>query len=196
MKMTSVKPANPKPVSVMPPPPTNASPHAQADALLRQLGAVDAAGRPTARGQAMATLPVHPRLAAMGRAGIDRGAGWTAAVLAALLEERDIVRGRPEERPADLVSGLVLLILRQVMPIAARLAGGVALASHGVMGAAASRGLSAMRSGGSYAGRSMLDRAAIGYEGWRSGSTGSARALATAAPGKVTPVWRSAGRGG
>ena len=44
-----------------------------------------------------------------------------------------------------LVSGLVLLILRQVMPIAARLAGGVALASHGVMGAAASRGLGAAR---------------------------------------------------
>ena len=68
-----------------------------------------------------------------------------------------------------LVAGLVLLILRQVMPIAARLAGGVALASHGVMGAAAARGLGAARGAGSYAGRSMLDRAAIGYESWRTG---------------------------
>jgi type IV secretion system protein VirB6 len=99
-----------------------------------------------------------------------------------------------------LVAGLVLLILRQVMPIAARLSGGVALASQGVMGAATARGLGLARSGGSYAGRSMLDRAAIGYEGWRSG--GSARAAAAslgapaAGPAKVTPVWRSAGRGG
>jgi type IV secretion system protein VirB6 len=87
-----------------------------------------------------------------------------------------------------LVAGLVLLILRQVMPIAARLSGGVALASQGVMGAAASRGLGALRSGGAYAGRSVLDRAAIGYEGWRTGSAGSGAV-------KVTPVWRSAGRG-
>jgi type IV secretion system protein VirB6 len=95
-----------------------------------------------------------------------------------------------------LVAGLVLLILRQVMPIAARLAGGVALASHGVMGAAAARGIGAMRSGGSYAGRSMLDRAAIGYESWRTGRTGGSLAAASVMPGKVTPVWRSAGRGG
>ena len=99
-----------------------------------------------------------------------------------------------------LVAGLVLLILRQVMPIAARLSGGVALASQGVLGAAAARGLGAMRGGGSYVGRSMLDRAAVGYESWRSGSAGGGSASALAArsvvPGKVTPLWRSAGRGG
>ncbi len=93
--------ARPADVPLVEQPP--AGPIAQAESLLRQLGAVDAAGRPTARGRAMAALPVHPRLAAMVLAGIDRGAGWTAAVLAALLEERDIVRGRPEERPTDLV---------------------------------------------------------------------------------------------
>jgi type IV secretion system protein VirB6 len=99
-----------------------------------------------------------------------------------------------------LVSGLVLLILRQVMPIAARLAGGVALASHGVMGAAASRGLGAARGAGSYAGRSMLDRATIGFQSWTAGRSGSGAvtslAPASAMAGKVTPVWRSAGRGG
>ena len=99
-----------------------------------------------------------------------------------------------------LVSGLVLLILRQVMPIAARLAGGVALASHGVMGAAASRGLGAARGASSSAGRSMLDRAAVGYQSWTTGRAGSGSvtslSAATAMPGKVTPVWRSAGRGG
>jgi len=76
----------------------------QAAALLRSLGAIDDRGRPTRRGRAMAGLPVHPRLAAMVLAGDEAGAGWTASVLAALLEERDIVRGRPEERPADLVA--------------------------------------------------------------------------------------------
>ena len=99
-----------------------------------------------------------------------------------------------------LVSGLVLLILRQVMPIAARLAGGVALASHGVMGAAASRGLVAARGAGSSAGRSMLDRATVGFQSWTAGRAGSGAvttlAPASAMPGKVTPVWRSAGRGG
>jgi ATP-dependent helicase HrpB len=74
----------------------------QAVALLRELGAIDDAGRPTPSGRAMAALPVHPRLAAMVLAGADAGSGWTAAVLAALLEERDIVRGRPQDRSADL----------------------------------------------------------------------------------------------
>ncbi|MGN6696146.1 MAG: ATP-dependent helicase HrpB [Aquihabitans sp.] len=76
----------------------------QAIALLRALGAIDDRGRPTARGRAMAALPVHPRLAAMVLAGHDAGAGWAASVVAALLEERDVVRGRPHERPADLVA--------------------------------------------------------------------------------------------
>lgn len=76
----------------------------QAVALLRSLDAIDDGGRPTPRGRAMAGLPVHPRLAAMVLAGDEAGRGWTAAVVAALLEERDIVRGRPEERPADVVA--------------------------------------------------------------------------------------------
>ena len=73
-----------------------------------------------------------------------------------------------------LVAGLVLLILRQVMPIAARLAGGVALTSFGVLGAAASRGL-----GGS--GR-LGARAA--------GALAGSLPARAAGPGTVTPVWR------
>ena len=73
-----------------------------------------------------------------------------------------------------LVAGLVLLILRQVMPIAARLAGGVALASHGVMGAAAARGLGMAKSGGSQVGRSLVERAA-----------------SASAASKVAPAWRA-----
>jgi ATP-dependent helicase HrpB len=88
-------------VPLVEPPPAGAL--AQAGALLAELGALDDRGRPTSRGRAMAALPVHPRLAAMVLAGEAEGVGWTAAILAALLEERDLVRGRPDERPADLV---------------------------------------------------------------------------------------------
>ena len=101
-----------------------------------------------------------------------------------------------------LVAGLVLLILRQVMPIAARLAGGVALSSFGVMGAVAQRGVGGVGKAGSFAGRSALDRAAIGYESWRMGRTGRAGQTAGAAggslstPSRVTPAWRGVGRGG
>ena len=92
--------AGPDELPLVEPPPLGGLERAMA--LLRRLGAVDERGRATARGRAMADLPVHPRLAAMVLAGIDRKVGWTAAVLAALLEERDVLRGRPEHRPVDL----------------------------------------------------------------------------------------------
>ena len=100
-----------------------------------------------------------------------------------------------------LVAGLVLLILRQVMPIAARLAGGVALSSFGLASAVTLRGVSVAGRSGSFVGRSVLDRAAVRYDAWQSGRSGqSGRAgssgAASAAPSKVTPVWRAAGRGG
>ncbi|MFV0410915.1 MAG: ATP-dependent helicase HrpB [Paracoccus sp. (in: a-proteobacteria)] len=60
----------------------------EARALLRDLGALDAAGRITAYGRALAALPVHPRTAHM----LTR-AGRPAADLAALIEDRDPLRG-------------------------------------------------------------------------------------------------------
>ena len=71
-----------------------------------------------------------------------------------------------------LVAGLVLLILRQVMPIAARLAGGVALSSFGLASAVTQRGVSGAGRSGSFVGRSVLDRAAVGYDAWQSGRSG------------------------
>ena len=56
--------------------------------LLAGLGALDDGGRVTAHGRALAGLPVHPRL---GHMLLEGGAG--AAALAALLEERDPMRG-------------------------------------------------------------------------------------------------------
>ncbi|SOB94336.1 ATP-dependent helicase HrpB [Rhodobacter maris] len=64
---------------------------AEARALLESLGALDA-GRITAHGKALAALPLHPRLAHM-----LVMAGPEAAPLAALLEERDPIRGAPAD---------------------------------------------------------------------------------------------------
>jgi ATP-dependent helicase HrpB len=63
---------------------------AEAQAVLRMLGALDAAGRITDHGRALAKLPLHPRLAHM----VARG-GPRAPLLAALLAERDPMRGAP-----------------------------------------------------------------------------------------------------
>ena len=54
----------------------------QATGLLKLLGALDADGRLTPKGAAMAKLPMHPRLAQMSGCG-----GETAALLAAIIEE-------------------------------------------------------------------------------------------------------------
>lgn len=66
----------------------NPGAYAQARALLSQLGALDAEGRITDHGRHLATLPVHPRLGHMLAC-----AGKQAAPLAALLGERDPLRG-------------------------------------------------------------------------------------------------------
>lgn len=63
---------------------------AEARALLALLGAIDENGRMTDHGQALAKLPLHPRLAHMLTL-----AGPDAALLAALIAERDPLRGAP-----------------------------------------------------------------------------------------------------
>ena len=80
------------------PPPAGAL--AAGSALLAQLGALDAAGRITDLGRRMAALGAHPRLAAMMLTAGDPARQALAAEIAALLEERDPMRGR--EPPADI----------------------------------------------------------------------------------------------
>jgi len=103
--------ADPAGLAFLDPPPARALEEGRA--LLVALGAIDGSGRPTARGRAMADLPLHPRLARMvvGSVGrdLDPGLGWTACVLAALLEDRDVLRGHPDDLPTDVAERVVLI---------------------------------------------------------------------------------------
>lgn len=89
------------------PPPPGAL--AQGRELLTTLGALDADHKLTTRGQAMLALGTHPRLARMLLAARDHDVGSTGCALAALLGERDLLRGRPGERNPDLRTRLELL---------------------------------------------------------------------------------------
>ncbi|MCK6452299.1 MAG: ATP-dependent helicase HrpB [Alphaproteobacteria bacterium] len=70
------------------PPPEGA--FAEARGLLRELEAIDADGRLTPHGKALARLPLPPRLAHMVLAGAARGQGKLAAYVAVLLTERGL----------------------------------------------------------------------------------------------------------
>ncbi len=78
------------------PPPRKAL--ASAHQLLTTLSAVDAGGRITDIGRSMLRLPVHPRLARM----IVAEPTPLGCVLAVLIDERDVLRGRPDELSSDL----------------------------------------------------------------------------------------------
>lgn len=85
---------------------------AEARDLLAMLGAVDEAGALTKLGRTMVPLPLHPRLARMVAGAREIGHGRLACTLAALLDERDVLRGRPNELPADLGLRLELVLDR------------------------------------------------------------------------------------
>jgi len=70
----------------------------RAETLLRDLGAL-AGGGLTADGKVMAALPLHPRLARLVLAGHRNGHLEGAALLAALLAERDPFRSRAGDAP-------------------------------------------------------------------------------------------------
>jgi ATP-dependent helicase HrpB len=78
---------------------------AQARALLRDLYALDEDDSITPLGRTMLGLPVHPRLARM--VAVDRSS--LACVVATLVEERDIFRGRSDDLPADLALRVAVL---------------------------------------------------------------------------------------
>lgn len=71
-----------------------------ADALLRDLGAIDATGRITARGQRMRRSAAHPRQARVALAAAELGAARSGCAVAALLGERPIALERRTGEPA------------------------------------------------------------------------------------------------
>ncbi|KWR84131.1 ATP-dependent helicase HrpB [Pseudomonas citronellolis] len=79
--------------------------YAQARELLARLGALNDSGALNAHGQAMAELPAHPRIAHLLLRGQALGLGSLACDVAALLGERDILRGAG----ADLHERMALL---------------------------------------------------------------------------------------
>lgn len=89
-------------------PPPGAA-YAQALDLLRRLGALDEHMRITSHGREMLQLRMHPRLAHMLVRSRELDAMPLACDLAALLSERDILRGRSDERDADIHVRLELL---------------------------------------------------------------------------------------
>ncbi len=97
--------AAPTDLAFLDPPPAGTL--AAGRALLRELDALDSEGRITPMGRAMARMGTHPRLARLLLAAADEGEKALAADLAALLEERDPIRGR--EAPSDINHRLELL---------------------------------------------------------------------------------------
>jgi ATP-dependent helicase HrpB len=97
-------------LALLDPPPSRALDEARQ--LLAELGALDAEGRPTDLGRAMTGIGVHPRLARMILDAIPSGDGALACMLAALLDDRDILRGRPDDLPVDLAERVRLLVDR------------------------------------------------------------------------------------
>ena len=82
---------------------------AAAAALLERLGAFDADRRITAHGRDMALLGVHPRLAHLLLRSRELGMLSLGALLAALLSERDLVRGGAAGADADIRTRLELV---------------------------------------------------------------------------------------
>jgi ATP-dependent helicase HrpB len=82
------------------PPPQAA--FSQATELLRQLEAIDDRGRATPHGQAMAKFGMHPRLAHMILRASAQGLGQLACDIAAIVGERDPLRGLRDTVGTDL----------------------------------------------------------------------------------------------
>jgi len=82
---------------------------ASAAQLLERLGALDPGGRITPHGRAMARLPVHPRLAHLLLCARELGSLPLGALLAALLSERDLLRGMAAAADADIRTRIELV---------------------------------------------------------------------------------------
>ena len=101
---------------------------ATARALLLDLGAIDDQGVITPHGRAMSRIGQHPRLAHLVLKGRELGQGRVAALLAAILGERDFLRLPPGQRDVDLRHRVDIALSgkapRAILEVARRLAKG------------------------------------------------------------------------
>ena len=101
---------------------------ATARALLLDLGAIDDKGAITPHGRAMSRIGQHPRLAHLVLKGRELGHGRVAALLTAILGERDFLRLPPGQRDADLRHRVDLALSgkapRPILEVARRLSQG------------------------------------------------------------------------
>ncbi|MFA5628384.1 MAG: ATP-dependent helicase HrpB [Thiohalomonadaceae bacterium] len=81
----------------------------QARELLTDLSAIDSRRQITALGREMVALPMHPRLSHMLLRARSLGLAGLACDIAALLSERDILRGPPHERSCEFTLRLEAL---------------------------------------------------------------------------------------
>ena len=93
---------------------------ASARQLLERLGALDDGGRISAHGREMARLGAHPRLAHMLLRARSLGQLPLAAQLAALLTERDLLRGIAAASDADIRTRLEILRAEEGAPVTDR----------------------------------------------------------------------------
>lgn len=132
--------ADPAALSFLDPPPAPAL--AEAKALLRELGAIDAAGRLTEAGAAMRRLALPVRLAHMVAEAARHGAADEAARLAVLLTERGLGGTGPDlgqrlarfatdrSARAEAARGLAKRLAASTLPIAGKGIGAGALLLH------------------------------------------------------------------
>ena len=95
---------DPAELSWLDPPPTGAL--AQARQLLQSLGALNRTNGVTEYGRKMAHLSLHPRLAHMVLQGVKKQFGALGCDLAAVLSERDLLKGTAHQDQTDLRSSM------------------------------------------------------------------------------------------
>lgn len=86
---------------------------------LQMLHLLDHNTHVTELGHQTLRLPLHPRLATM----VARSTGsdaWIACVISALLDDRDILRGRPDSLPTDLAQRVAIVLENEHHPDADR----------------------------------------------------------------------------
>lgn len=73
--------------------------HKQAQELLRSLNAIDQNNKITSHGKRLSKLAAHPRIAHMLVESLELGATEYACILAAMLEEKDLLQGEQRNNP-------------------------------------------------------------------------------------------------